>query len=99
MNNIEQFVDDIKIWTTYSSNHDNGTVDCITFWTKNNSIRIDWKFNRNKSMVYIESIRDSALFLSKDVNYIIQRALLYKHCAEYYVSRDMLVFNEHTAYS
>jgi hypothetical protein len=99
MNNIEPFVDNIKVWTTYSGNCTSGVVDCITFWTKENGIRIDWAFNRNKSIVYIDAIRDSVVFLAKDVNYIIQRALLDKHCRKSFVKREMLVFNEYIDYN
>ncbi len=88
MENIEQFFDEIESWTTYSMTVDSQSVDYITFWTAGNGIQIDWLFKRNKSVVYMDAIRDSVYFFAKDINYLEQLSKFYSLCPKKYIAHD-----------
>ncbi len=84
MDDIATFFDEIHSWTTHCTFIEGYPVDCITFWTLTNNIQIDWTFKRNKSVVYREELRDSALFFSKDINYLYQLTKFHRYCATKY---------------
>lgn len=84
MDDVAYFFDEVSSWTTYATSIEGCPVDCITFWTVENKIQIDWHFKRNKSIVYHCKLRDSAPFFSKDINYLTQIAKFHTFCPTKY---------------
>ena len=87
------FFNDVHLWTTYAISNGGICMDFITFWTSENKIQIDWKFNRTKALIYMESLRDSVMFYSKDVNYLEQVSKFKLTCPEKFITYNGL-YNE-----
>lgn len=87
------FFDEVYLWTTYSLNNGGECMDFITFWTKENKIQVDWKFGRMKSLVYMDGLKDSAMFYSRDINYLEQLHKFKNSCPQKYIPYNKL-YNE-----
>ena len=71
MLDIEQkFFDTISGWDVRSYSRGGDTFDSVVLRTQPNSIEVELCYKRMKSVVYVDAIKDTVPFCSKNVNFL-----------------------------
>lgn len=71
MADIEQrFFDSISGWGVRSYSKGGNTFDVVIIRTDPNNIEVELCYKRMKSMVYVDTIRDTAPFFCKNINFL-----------------------------
>lgn len=68
---IEQhFFDSISVWGVRSYRKGSDIFDAVVIRTDPNSIEVELCYKRMKSMVYVETLKDTVPFFCKNINFL-----------------------------